>query len=76
MNDASTIVKIRKNDDGDITNVMLQDGTVFPLDEAIRMTKDEKIHGVNVGKSKNGIEFLRADPDGDKSNNLDNLPTF
>lgn len=76
MNNANTIVKVRKNEDGDITNVMMQDGTVFPIDEAITMTRDKKIQGVNVGKSKNGTEFLRADPDGDVSNNLDQLPTF
>lgn len=76
MDVENTIIKVRKNEDGDITSVMMQDKTVLPIDEAIRMTKDNKIQGVNVGKSKSGTEFLRADPDGDPSNNLDSLPTF
>lgn len=76
MNENKVITKVRKNDDGDITSVMLYDGTVLPMDEAIRMTKDNQIEGVNVGKSKSGTEFLRSDPDGDPSNNLDALPTF
>lgn len=76
MNENKVITKVRKNEDGDITSVMLYDGTVLPVDEAIRMAKEDEIHGVNVGKSKNGTEFLRSDPDGDPSNNLDALPTF
>lgn len=70
------ITKVRKNGDGDITNVMLEDGTVYPLDEAIRMTQQGDIQGVNVGRSKSGTDYLRSDPDGDESNNLDQLPTF
>lgn len=76
MNENKTITKVRKNEDGDITSVMLYDGTVLPIDEAIRMAKEDQIEGVNVGKSKNGTEFLRSDPDGDPQNNLDALPTF
>lgn len=40
------------------------------------MAKDNKIEGVNVGKAKNGREFLRSDPNGIENDNLDNLPTF
>ncbi len=76
MANTGKIVKVRKNGDGDITNVMLEDGTVYPLDEAIRLTQEGNIDGVNVGKSKSGTQFLRSDPDGDPDNNLDQLPTF
>jgi len=67
---------VKKNSEGDITDVMLDDGSVYPIDEAIEMVKDDLIEGVNVGKAKNGREFLRADPNGDLTDNLDNLPTF
>jgi hypothetical protein len=40
------------------------------------MAKEGMIEGVNVGKARNGREFLRADPDGNEANNLDNLPVF
>lgn len=76
MADKGRIVKVRKNGDGDITNVMLEDGTVYSLDEAIQLTEQGNISGVNVGRSKSGTDFLRSDPDGDTSNNLDQLPTF
>lgn len=70
------ITKVRKNGDGKITDVMLNDGQAYAIEDAIRMTRDEQIDGVNVGKAKNGVEFLRADPDGREDNNLDNLPIF
>lgn len=76
MEDINRIVKVRKDENGDITSVMMGDGTVIPIDEAILMTKNNKIEGVNVSRSKSGTEYLRADPDGIKSNNLDELPTF
>lgn len=76
MEESNKIVKVRKNEDGDISSVMMEDGTVIPIDEAIRMTKSNKIQGVNVGRSKSGTEYLRSDPDGIEENNLEQLPTF
>ena len=76
VSDTTKIVKVKKNNDGDITDVMLQNGNIFSINEAIIMAKDNKIEGVNVGKAKNGREFLRSDPNGVESDNLDNLPTF
>ena len=76
MSDTTKIVKVKKNNDGDITDVMLQNGNIFSINEAIIMAKDNKIEGVNVGKAKNGREFLRSDPNGVESDNLDNLPKF
>jgi hypothetical protein len=76
MNDTTKIVKVRKNNDGDITDVMLQNGNIFSMNEAIMMARDNKIEGVNVGKAKNGREFLRSDPNDNEDDNLDNLPTF
>lgn len=70
------ITKVRKNGDGKITDVMLNDGNSYPIEDAVRMTRDEQLEGVNVGKARNGVEFLRADPDGKEDNNLDNYPTF
>ncbi|KXZ39758.1 Protein of unknown function [Alkalithermobacter thermoalcaliphilus JW-YL-7 = DSM 7308] len=70
------IVKVRKNSDGDITDVMLDNGSIYCVDEAIKMVKSGSIDGVNVGQAKNGREFLRSNPNQDKSDNLDNLPMF
>lgn len=70
------ITKVKKNPDGDIPDVMLDDGNVYPIHEAISMAKNGRIEGVNVGRAKNGREFLRSDPNGVESDNLDNLPTM
>lgn len=74
--ETASIVKVRKNKDGDITDVMLNNGNIYSINEAIMMARDGLIEGVNSGRAKNGREFLRSDPNGTEKDNLDNLPTF
>lgn len=69
------IEKIKKNAEGDITDVMMNNN-IYSINEAIMMARDGKIEGVNVAKARNGREYLRSNPDGSEANNLDNLPTF
>ena len=76
MSERHKIVKIKKDEDGDIAEVMLADGTVHPLNHAILMAKHGQIENVNVGRGKDGGEFLRSDSDNSVENNLSNLPTF
>jgi hypothetical protein len=76
MREQGKIMKVRKNSQGDITDVMLNDGNVYSITDAIELAKDHKIEGVNVGKAKNGREYLRSNPNGQESDNLDHLKTF
>lgn len=76
MNKSIKITKIKKNSDGNITDVMLENGEVVPINHAIMMAKDYEIEGVGVFKGKNGGEFLVADPDIMSTDNLNDLPTF
>lgn len=76
MEDKTKIVKVKKNPEGDITDIMIDNGNVYSIDEAIMMAKDGLIENVNVGQAKNGREYLRSNPNGDKSDNLDSLPNF
>lgn len=76
MEDKLTITNVRKNSEGDITDVKLNDGSTYSLDEVINLVQEGKIDGVNVSRSKNGRAFLRGNPDQDINNNLDQLPKF
>lgn len=76
MADKSKIAKVKKNGDGDITDIMLENGAVHSIHEAISMARNGEIEGVNVGRAKNGREFLRSNPNGDESDNLDRKDTF
>lgn len=76
MDSKSKIIKVKKNQDGDITDVMLENGNVYSIDEAIMMTRDGLIEGVNVGKARNGREYLRSNPNDIEGDNLDSIPTF
>jgi hypothetical protein len=76
MSDKSKVIKVKKNSQGDITDIMLENGNVYSIDEAIMMVKDGLIEGINIGKFKNGREYLRSNPNGNKNDNLDNKPIF
>ena len=76
MENKTKIIKVKKNVDGDITDVMLGDGNIYSINDAITMSKDHLIENVNVGRAKNGREYLRSNPNGVDDDNLDNLPSF
>lgn len=76
MTDKSKIIKVKKNPQGDITDVMLENENVYSIDEAIMMAKDDLIEGVNVGKAKNGREYLRSNPNDIEDDNLESKPIF
>lgn len=76
MSNSTSIIKVKKNSEGDITDVMLENGNVYSINEAITMARDGLIEGVNVSRAKSGREYLRSDPNGTEKDNLDNLPTM
>ncbi|TEB04065.1 hypothetical protein Psch_04194 [Pelotomaculum schinkii] len=69
------IEKVRKNNEGDITDVMMN-GNIYSIDQAIMLAQDGLIEGVNVARARSGREYLRSNPDETAENNLDNLPQF
>jgi len=73
-----TIVAVRKNGDGDLEQVKLDNGQVVDIQTAIQMAEADQIANVNTGATRGDHphKTLRSNPDGDQSNNLDNLPQF
>jgi hypothetical protein len=70
------IVKVKKNNNGDITDVLLENGNIVPLNHAILMVKKGIIDDVAVRKGEDGGEFLIPDPDASSYDNLNNYPAF
>lgn len=70
------IVQVKKNEDGDITDVKLADGSQISIKQAIDMARNNQIEGVILGKARNGRETLRSQPNNTPEDNLSNLPTF
>lgn len=67
-------------EDNKITQYKLDDGTVVDKDECINLVKNGQIEDCNVGKNKEGEEFVRTNRD-DEDNpgeitNLRDLPNF
>ncbi|AWP28686.1 DUF3892 domain-containing protein [Paenibacillus sp. Cedars] len=75
-NGQQEVVGVRKNGDGDIIELKLDNGTVVDYKTAQHMVKNKEIKNLNVFRGRDGDEHLRSNADGDPSNNLDNMPTF
>ncbi len=74
--DYAKIVGIKKDHEGKITEVKLENGTVLPINHAIMEAKEGRIDGVVVVRGKDGGEYLRTDPNSYPIDNLMDLPTF
>ena len=70
------IVKIKKDRGDTITDVMLENGTILPINHAILEAKEGRIDGTIVVRGKDGGEYLRTDPISYPIDNLADLPTF
>ena len=70
------IVKVRKNADGDITNVLTSTGEELDVSKAVALAKSGTVESVIVGKNRNGNDVIKSSPNSTTEDNLDNLPTF
>ncbi|WP_242972975.1 DUF3892 domain-containing protein [Anaeromicrobium sediminis] len=70
------IIKVRKDSNGNITDVMLSDGSECTMDQAISMAKEGLIDGVHVTKPREGKEHLRTNRNATDGDNLDSLALF
>jgi hypothetical protein len=72
---AKQIVKFIKQDN-EVIGYVLSNGEKVTVKEAIQLAKQGELEHVGVSTSKAGNEYIRSLPDGDESNNLDNLPSI
>lgn len=70
------VVAVRKNGDGDIVQLKLDNGEVVDYKTAQQMVQTTGIRNLNVFRGRDDELHLRSNADGDPSNNLDNLPGF
>lgn len=70
------IIKVKKNNDGDITNVMTDDRKIISLSKAVALAKDGEIDSVIVDKNRNGVEVIKSSTKSSEECSLDNLPIF
>lgn len=60
----------------EVMEILLSDGSRVSRDRAVAIAKEGLMPGYTTGVSSTGDEYLKGMPDGDPSNNLQNLPTF
>lgn len=70
------IVKVRKNADGDITNVLTSTGEELDVSKAVALAKVGTVDSVVVVKNRNGNDVIKSSPKSTTEDNLDNLPNF
>ncbi len=70
------ITRVRRNDDGIITDVMFENGNTCSFNYAVLMAKQGNLEGYNVVRGKNGGEYLSADANNPDVENLDDMPRF
>lgn len=73
-----SVVAVRKNENGAITAFKLADGTVMQYEQAVEYLKQNPsgFDNLILQQGNQGDLIIRSKPDGDPTNNLDNLPTF
>jgi Protein of unknown function (DUF3892) len=76
MNGQETFVTVQKNHQGDIIGFKTSKGRVLSYRKALMEVENGAITGVHVVTEHDGEQYIRSNPDGDASNNLDQLPTF
>ncbi|WP_078409656.1 DUF3892 domain-containing protein [Priestia abyssalis] len=76
MDTKETFIAVRKNADGDLKEFKTSSGRILTYEEALQQVQSGMIEGVNTFTGKDGETYIRSNPDSDRSNNLDSLPTF
>lgn len=75
-NERERFIAAQRNGDGDLTKFQTSSGRVLDYQQALQEVQSGSIAGVNVFKGKDGEMHIRGDADGDRANNLDQLPQF
>ena len=69
------VVAVRKNEEGNLIAFKLEDGTELNFDDCWQAIHDGQLHLIAT-KGKDGAPVIRSYGDGDRENNLSNLPIF
>jgi hypothetical protein len=76
MDTKETFVAVHKKEDGDLVEFKTSSGRILQYEEALQQVQAGMIEGVNTLTGKDGETYILSNPDGNRSNNLDSLPTF
>lgn len=75
QNGQKEVVAVRKDEDGNLSEFKLDDGTVYNFQECWDAINRGELDLIAT-TGKEGVPVIRSYGDGDKSNNLRNLPSF
>jgi len=63
----------REDENGANTHYRLSDGRIVTRAEAVRMCRNDELPGYHVYE-RDGVDYLRDNPDTRESDNIDNQP--
>lgn len=70
------ITNVRRNTNGDITNVLTDDGTEMAVSKVVALAKLGRVDSVVVTRNRNGNDVITSSPNSNEEDNLNNLPSF
>lgn len=76
MDNRLLVVKVKRNSNGRVTDVMLNNGEVHPIDEALRMSGDGLVERIIVKQGESGMEYYRDNPTSIGDDSFEHLPEF
>lgn len=76
MSSRALIVKVKKDENGNITDVMLNNGSIYSINEALTMSMQGLVEHIIVKRSKDGTEYYRDNPTTLGDDSFNHLPEF
>lgn len=76
MNRKALIVQVSLDNNGNVSNVMLDNGEIHSINEALLRSKKGLIENIITKQTENGIQYFRDNPTPLGDDSLNNLPKF
>lgn len=70
------VVRVKKDSYGNVTDVMLNNGEVMPINKALLMSKNGIVEDIIVKHGENGAEYYRAHPTHIGEDSFEHIPQF
>jgi hypothetical protein len=76
MSSKALIVKVKRDSGGNISHVMLSDGSIHSIREALDMSRDGLVENIVVKQGEGGRKYYRDHPTSLGLDNFDHIPEF
>lgn len=76
MASRALVVRVKKDSNGNVKDIMLDNGQIHSIDEALEMSRKGLIEDIVIKHGENGTEYYRRSPTTHGDDSFDHLPQF